>query len=406
MRKKNKPVYKIFFVVIIAAVLLAVILIYCGKNRANVVSGDYDSREAGKEIAHDDASVKDTEKDTEKVPEGGEVPKVQDLDVYEEELTQQEIQDLEEDEPVSIIFTGDVYLPEYLQAAYTSKGISGIMTEELQDKLRAADILMINNEFPFSTRGSAQDKQYTFRLNPSFVTVLTDIGVDIASLANNHSLDYGKDALTDTFSTLDLAGIMYAGAGETIERAKQIQTVTINGKKYGFIAVSRVVPEVSWKVEVSAPGVFSCYDDTQLIEVIKEAREECDYVAVFVHWGVERNSYPEDYQRNIAKDCIDAGADAVIGAHSHCLQSIEYIDGKPVFYSLGNFIFSYNIDMSAVLEVTINPNQAITYRMVPVYTANGVTTIAEDDKADTIISHLNTLSETAQVLEDGLVEEK
>lgn len=302
-----------------------------------------------------------------------------------------------------IIFTGDVYLPNYLQKAYTAKGINGIMTKDLQSKLIDADVLMINNEFPFSNRGTKQDKKFTFRLNPSFVSVLTDIGVDIASLANNHCQDYGKISLSDTFTTLENAGIKYAGAGESVERAKEIQIMTVNGRKYGFIAASRVVPYIDWRVEKSTPGVFSCYDDKELIELVKRAKMECDYVAVFPHWGVERKSYPEKYQSQIAKDCIEAGADTVVGAHSHCLQGIEYIDGKPVFYSLGNFIFSYDIDMSAVLEVSIESSGNVIYKIVPVYTKNGITAIARDKKANEIINHLNKISDNASLDYNGFV---
>lgn len=145
---------------------------------------------------------------------------------------------------------------------------------------------MVNNEFPFSDRGTPMaDKQFTFRCSPGYVKALNEMGVDVVSLANNHTLDYGREALSDTFVALDGAGILYGGAGDSAERAKQVQVIEANGKKYGFIAVSRVVPTADWKVENAVPGLFSCYDTTALVEVIKEARETCDYVAVYPHWA-------------------------------------------------------------------------------------------------------------------------
>ena len=122
-------------------------------------------------------------------------------------------------EDFTMFFTGDVML-QYCRGVYAEKGINGLITPYLQQEMVNADMTVINNEFPFSTRGTkAPDKQYTFRVEPSYVSALVDMGVDVASLANNHALDFGQDALLDTFTTLDNAGIPYVGAGETKERA-------------------------------------------------------------------------------------------------------------------------------------------------------------------------------------------
>ena len=195
-----------------------------------------------------------------------------------------------------------------------------MVAPELLEELQAADILMVNNEFPFSDRGTPMaDKQFTFRCSPGYVKALNEMGVDIVSLANNHTLDYGRDALSDTFTTLDGAGILYAGAGETKERAYELQIIEKNGKKFGFLAASRVVPESNWKVEERTPGMLTAYDDTKLVQLIKEARSGCDFLAVYIHWGVEYDAYPQDYQTKIATDCFNAGADLILGAHTHCL---------------------------------------------------------------------------------------
>lgn len=309
------------------------------------------------------------------------------------------------DGDVTILFTGDVLFANAFKAGYDANGIEGVVAPELLEELRAADILMVNNEFPFSDRGTpVADKQFTFRCSLGYVKALNEMGVDVVSLANNHTLDYGREALSDTFAALDGAGILYGGAGDSAERAKQVQVIEVHGKKYGFIAVSRVVPTADWKVENAVPGLFTCYDTTALVEVIKEARETCDYVAVYPHWGVEYQAYPETNQTQIAKACIDAGADVVVGAHTHCLQGVSYIDGKPVFYSLGNFIFGQSIDRSAMLEVTIDAAGKVSYRFVPVYAAGGVTYPAEGEQAESILSYLDGISE-ASVAADGSVTE-
>lgn len=321
----------------------------------------------------------------------------------EQEIESTESEDTSQTDSTTIIFTGDVLFANAFQAGYDANGIKGVIAEELLQELENADILMINNEFPFSENGTPmEDKQFTFRCNPSYVTALQEMGVDVVSLANNHTLDYGRQALLDTFGTIEEAGILYGGAGESVERAEEVQKITINGKTYGFIAVSRVVPTADWKVENSTPGLFCCYDETRLIEVVKEAKENCDFVAVYPHWGVEYEAYPEKYQTDIAQKCIKAGADVVVGAHTHCLQGVSFIEGKPVCYSLGNFVFGQNIDRSAILKVTIDASEAVTYQFLPVYAQGGITSLATGERAEQILSYLDGISE-ASVGADGVI---
>lgn len=306
----------------------------------------------------------------------------------------------------TIIFTGDVLFANAFKTGYDAKGIEGVIEEELLQELRDADILMVNNEFPFSDQGAPMaDKQFTFRCSPSYVTALNEMGVDVVSLANNHTLDYGKAALSDTFTALDAAGILYGGAGETVERAEEVQIIEVNGKKYGFLAVSRVIPVADWKVENSAPGIFSCYDDTRLVELVQEAKKECDFLAVYPHWGVEYQAYPEEYQTRIAERCIEAGADVIVGSHTHCLQGVSYISGKPVFYSLGNFIFGQSIDRSAIVRVTVDTAGNASYELIPVYAAGGVTYGARGDKGAQICQYIDSISSGAAVGADGAVSE-
>lgn len=304
----------------------------------------------------------------------------------------------------TVLFTGDVLFGNSFKTGYDARGILGVVSEELQRELQAADILMINNEFPFSDRGTPmEDKQYTFQCSPGYVTALNEMGVDIVSLANNHTLDFGKEALSDTFATLDGAGILYGGAGETVERAEKLQVIEVNGKRFGFIAVSRVIPDVSWKVEFSTPGLFSCYDETRLIELVAEADETCDFVAVYPHWGVEYAEYPEEYQRKIAQKCMEAGADVVVGSHTHCLQGVEFFDGKPVFYSLGNFIFGRDITRSAVVKLTVDAEGNASYSLIPVYASGGVTQRAADEAGESTLSYIDSISPGASVSAEGTV---
>ena len=370
-----------------------------GEEPAAVVSGE-DTEHAGADSGADRAPAREENETAVETTEAEE--RTEAAEVAEEAEAGGQA---EADGSTTILFTGDVLFANAFKAGYDADGIKGVVAPELLEELRAADILMVNNEFPFSDRGTPMaDQQFTFRCSPGYVKALIEMGVDVVSLANNHTLDYGREALSDTFAALDGAGILYGGAGDSAERAKQVQVIEVHGKKYGFIAVSRVVPTADWKVENAVPGLFSCYDTTALVEVIKEARETCDYVAVYPHWGVEYQAYPEANQTQIAKACIDAGADVVVGSHTHCLQGVSYIDGKPVFYSLGNFIFGQSIDRSAMLEVTIDAAGRASYRFVPVYAAGGVTYPAEGGQAESVLNYLDGISEAA-VASDGTVTE-
>lgn len=306
--------------------------------------------------------------------------------------------------PVTLLFTGDVLLSDYVLNNYDSSGIEGILSPELLDELRNADITVINNEFPFSTRGiQAPDKQFTFRVDPKYVSILTDMGVDIAGIANNHVLDYGPDALQDTFDTLDAAGIEYMGAGNDLSRASALITKEAGGKTFGFLAASRVIPVVSWDVQNSSPGVFTTYDPTKLIAAIEAAKSSCDYLTVFVHWGIERDEYPQDYQVSMAKQYIDAGADLVIGSHPHVLQGITYYNDKPICYSLGNFIFNRDIPQTAAVKVTINGENEPEVRLLAATASNARTVLCEDAQKATIFDYVESISTGITIEKDGRI---
>ena len=313
----------------------------------------------------------------------------------------------EKDTETTVVFTGDVELSTYAQRNYDAKGIDGLVTEPLRSELTGADLLEINNEFCFSTRGvQAPDKQYTFRVNPSYVSVLTDLGVDVAGLANNHVLGFGHDALLDTFTTLTDAGIEYTGAGNSLSDASKLVVKEVNGKKIGFLAASRVIPVASWNVENSQPGVFTCYDTTALCNAISEAKSQVDYLFVCVHWGTEHTDVLTDYQKPNAHAYIDAGADGVIGAHSHCLQGIEYYNGKPIFYSLGNFIFNETIDSTMAVKFTISSDDQVSVQLLPATASGATTSLASEEKATSIYNYLQGISPTVTIDEEGFVTEK
>lgn len=403
MNKTIRMVLYVLSILTVAGVFVAFVL--AGKSQQTSSAGNMapgSAQEVTTESETEDTGVAE-EPTTEAA--GEEVQSTEEAILPEENL-ETKTKEKQTGEAVTLMFTGDVLFANAFQAGYDANGIDGVITEELREQLKAADILMINNEFPFSDRGTAiADKQFVFRCSPSYRKALTELGVDVVSLANNHTLDYGKEALEDTFQTLDAEGILYGGAGDTVERAKQIQIIEVNGKKFGFLAVSRVIPSVDWKVENSTPGIFSCYDTTELIAQIKAGKEECDFLTVFPHWGTEYSETPDANQTSIAKQCMDAGANLVVGAHTHCLEGIEYINGKPVFYSLGNFIFGQSIDRSMAVEVTVAQDGETSYRVLPVYATGGVTQQMTEAASEKLYSYLQQISVNAAIDKEGKITE-
>ena len=256
---------------------------------------------------------------------------------------------------LALLFGGDILLSDHVLSAYQKAGgIGGVLDKEYRQVIQKADFFMANEEFPFSTRGTAaEDKQYTFRIPPEKVSLFKDMGIDAVTLANNHALDYGADALLDSVETLDGAGILHTGAGENLEQAQKPVIYEQNGIRVGILGATRVMPDSGWAAGSHHPGMLATYDPGILLGAIKELRETCDYVVVFVHWGVEKEDMPQEYQRTLGQQYLDAGADLVIGSHPHVLQGVEYYKGKPIVYSLGNFVFGSSIPRTALLRVSL-----------------------------------------------------
>ena len=316
----------------------------------------------------------------------------------------------------TIAFAGDINLDENWASTQhmdaSPNGIYDCISPELIEEMRNADIMCLNNEFTYSTKGSPMaGKAYTFRAAPERVEILKTLGVDVVKLANNHIYDYGKEAFLDTLDVLDQAGIAHMGAGRNLKEAMEPVYQEIDGKTVAFVAASRaekniMTPEASENM----PGILRCYDTARFKEVIKEARAHADFVIAYVHWGTEYSFSLESVQRSTGKEYLDAGADAVIGAHSHCLQGMEYYNGKPILYSLGNYWFNEKTLDTALVKLHFYGNSGsgkLDIQIIPAVQSGCETHIAkEDSEKKRILSFLESISINAGFTEDGLMYEK
>lgn len=308
---------------------------------------------------------------------------------------------------MTILFSGDVLLSDHVLNAYSrAGGISGVLDGGYLNAIQSADYFVVNEEFPFSSRGTqAADKQYTFRLAPEKVSMFQEMGIDAVTLANNHALDYGTDALLDTCEVLDGAGILHTGAGKDLNAAKQPVVFEKNGQRVALIGATRVIPEAGWAATNGHPGMLSSYEVSvePLLAQIAECHAQGEKVVVLIHWGIERDEMPQEYQRALAKRYIDAGADLVIGSHPHVLQGIEYYKGKPIFYSLGNFVFGSSIPKTMLVQAEFS-GDSLDLKLIPGTSSSGYTRTLTDAGAKTqFYQYLEGISFGVSLGADGTV---
>lgn len=312
----------------------------------------------------------------------------------------------------SLSFAGDIsFANDYAPAQnYTRLGINGAFSESIQVTMKEADIFMLNNEFCYTTSNTPiSGKTYTFKADPSLVNRLDEMGVDIVSIANNHAYDFGEQGFMDTMSTLKDANIPYVGGGVNLEDARNnIVYFIINGMKIGYIAATQVerdLPILTQPATEDSAGVIRCFEPELVCEMIEEAKRNCDFVIVYPHWGTELMKEIQEDQQALAHAFIDAGADAIVGGHPHCLQGAEYYKDVPIFYSLSNFSFSSKVVDSTILnlEVTIDGIQRARY--IPCRESSGMTYQCDKGDGDysQILNTLNTYSANAQIDDDGYV---
>jgi poly-gamma-glutamate capsule biosynthesis protein CapA/YwtB (metallophosphatase superfamily) len=245
--------------------------------------------------------------------------------------------------PVSLVFAGDIVLD----------GAAGEMIARGQDPFAdwasvfgQADIRLGNLECVIATTGEAGDKNFTFRAHPRTLPVLRR-HFDALALANNHSGDFGRAAFAQMLGLLDASGLQYFGGGHDLARAHAPLIIERKGLRIALLGYSEFMPR-SFEADYNAPGI-AWSEDEQVVDDIKKARTVygADLVIPVMHWGWENEPLSGPRQRQLARVMVDAGADAVIGGHPHVTQEIEHYRGKPVIYSVGNF----------VMQETDNANQ-------------------------------------------------
>ena len=316
--------------------------------------------------------------------------------------------DPDEGKPFTVAVTGDLSFADNWEILQNAAA-KGYETEDfigtsLLERMRSADLLMVNNEFCFSDRGEPlPGKYYTFRGATANVRYLHDLGADIACLANNHVYDFGDVAFADTMATLKSAGIPYIGAGMNEAEAYSPYYTEINGVKLAFLAAS-MAEKSFYKQRVASGdtlGIAGIFDAARFIQAIKEADSNADVVIVYAHWGTEYSETLLSSQTRLAHEFIDSGADIVLGAHAHILQGMEFYNGKPILYNLGNFWFNMK-DLETMLVRIEFANGGYEIFLDPARQKKGITTeITGAANRRAFFDHLQEISVNAAISDDG-----
>lgn len=203
--------------------------------------------------------------------------------------------------------------------------------------LDRADLRVGNLECVVARGGRADPaKPFSFRAHPRVLPVLAR-HVDAVGLANNHSGDYGPQAFSEMLDRLRRQGVVYFGGGRNLEQAHEPLIVVRKGVRIALLGYNEFMPR-RFEADVGRPGI-AWSEDEQVWLDIRRARSQADVVIPVMHWGQEHEPMANERQRELARWMIDAGADAVVGGHPHVTQDVEIYRGRPIVYSLGNFLF-------------------------------------------------------------------
>ncbi|MFQ5966652.1 MAG: CapA family protein [Acidimicrobiia bacterium] len=244
-----------------------------------------------------------------------------------------------------LALAGDTMLGRGVAEAIEAKGPTSLFAPGIRDLLSDADLVVLNLECCISNRGERWPdprKPFFFRAPLTAAETLLDLGVDCVTLANNHALDFGVEALADTLEVLSDAGIATTGAGRNVEEARRPAILDGNGRRLCFVGVTDHPADFA---AGSRPGVAFAdlqggQTPTWLTDLISDLAEDCDDVIVTPHWGPNMTTTPRSHVRAAARSFLEAGATLIAGHSAHVFHGIDW----PVLYDLGDFVDDYAVD--------------------------------------------------------------
>jgi poly-gamma-glutamate synthesis protein (capsule biosynthesis protein) len=268
--------------------------------------------------------------------------------------------------------TGDVNLDPTYIPAFVSNGYD-YAWEALDGVFADDDLTVVNLECAPSDLGEPESKEFVFRCPTESLDSLEPAGIEVVNLGNNHSGDYGKEALVDGLAQLTGAGVASVGAGANADEAGAPAVFVIEGWTVAVVGFGGVVPNPPWVASADRPGMRDGDDVTSMVGAVEAADEIADIVVVSIHWGVELDTEPrpEDVER--AEAMIEAGADIIFGHHAHRLQPMEMVNDAAVFWGLGNFVWPRHStagSTTAIGRTIVHPDGSIEACLIPAFIEN------------------------------------
>ncbi|MFN8025946.1 MAG: CapA family protein [Acidimicrobiia bacterium] len=303
--------------------------------------------------------------------------------------------------PVTFAFAGDVNFPdEWDTEGGSAPNAPTLHAQVLANAqhvldpvapvLRTADLAMVNLETAITDRGEpVAGKNYHFRSPAASFTALKSAGVDVVNMANNHALDYGPVGMQDTFAAIKGSGLGVVGIGHNAAEAYHPYTTTVHGERIGIVsATDWLEPDLvaSWSATDTQPGLAFSIDRTRLLQEVRDLRPNVDTLVAFLHWGTEETWCASSEQQDLAQALMEAGADIVVGSHTHRVFGAGRSGPSLVAYGLGNFVYwreDGESGRSGILLVTATGRQVNDYKWVPARITNGVATPETGDAAAT-----------------------
>lgn len=304
----------------------------------------------------------------------------------------------------TLLFTGVIVPARCVQAALDANGNPDYPYEEVRHIIQAADLAIGTFNATMSHRVQHTGCQWTFQLvgSPENADALQRAGFDVMSVATNHIKDCGlmkswcNETFFDTLENLQRVGILTVGAGKNLDEALQPVVVTLNGIRFGFIALGDSKMDVSVFAGPDHPGIAELTEEN-FQAALQRVRPLADVIIALPHWGSEDNLLPNWLQRNQARYITAAGVDLVVGNHTHVVQAIQEVNGVLVFYGLGNFVFDQGLRdhrQGVILLVHFVGTQLASYELIPTHTdQDGRVHLADAAEAAEILQRVEEASQ-------------
>ena len=300
-----------------------------------------------------------------------------------------------EDKCATILAVGDILLDRGVKRVAFIEDDPYYPFRKLQEIVAGADVVLGNLECALTEKDTPYNKIFLFKADPTYAYYLRTAGFTVLTLANNHSYDYGREALLETMEVLKQQGITTVGVGKTLKDASRPVFIEVNGLKIAIVGfVTLPLEGIIWSPEKPSPA--SAVDDI-VAKSLKRARKNADVVIVTVHWGTEYSPVADPDQLRWAAFFREHGADIVFGHHPHVIQPIEVLNGRWIFYSLGNFVFDHQDErgrLAIAARVTVCQREVRDVNIIPIEILNTQPTLAGRKSKEKIYENLNKYSDT------------